>query len=78
MYPKGAELNLYNSRDFTFAAHQPNPLTAHREEQQRCPRKENPAAYGSFDSNAEAQEVILPCPYATGEASILPAPLAVT
>lgn len=32
-YPKGGELNLYNSRDFTFAAHQPNPLTAHREEQ---------------------------------------------
>lgn len=32
-YPEGGELNLYNSRDFTFAAHQPNPLTVHREEQ---------------------------------------------
>lgn len=30
------------------------------------PRKENPAAYGSFDSNAEAQEVTLPCPHAAG------------
>lgn len=30
MCPKGAELNPYNPRDFTFTAHQPNPLTAHR------------------------------------------------
>lgn len=54
MYSKEEKLNLYNPRDFTFAAHQPNALTAHREEQRRCPRQENPAAYGSFDSNAEA------------------------
>lgn len=32
MYPEGAELNLYNSREFAFAAHQAHPLTAHRDE----------------------------------------------
>lgn len=72
-YPEGAELDLYNSRDFRFAARQPNPLTAHREEQQRCPRQENPAAYGSFDSNAEVREEILPRSHITGGRSILPA-----
>lgn len=30
MYPKGAELNPYNPREFMFTAHQPNPLRAHR------------------------------------------------
>lgn len=30
MCPKGAQLNLYNPGEFTFTAHQPNPLRAHR------------------------------------------------
>lgn len=66
-YPKGEELNLYNSRDFMFTAHQPNPLTDHRKEQRRCPRQENPAAYQSFDSNVEAPEVIFLVPVLPGE-----------